>query len=368
MLNNRVPLIILMCSALFLAACDEDEVETGPDPIRAIKHATLDKRAGLQARKIAGVVAADITSNVAFETGGQVIELLRKTGDRVDAGELLARLDPEPLTLARDQAKGELDRALASADDARKKYDQQKQLLDRGFATRSAFDTAEANLKNAEGALAVARSANERAERNLNRADLKAPFAGVIARRSVEVFEEITGGQAIFAMQTDGRGKIEASLPETLVNQISLGSDVEISFPPLGDAKVTGTVDEISPLTGDANAYPIKVILSNAPAGLRPGMSAELTFRFATEATGKAFLVPLAAVKPIIDKDGEAFVFVYDPDSETVGQRKVTIANVEDNSLEIIGDLDEGAIIATAGVSFLHDGMKVTLFNAETLR
>ena len=363
MQNRPIKIVAALCAVLAIAGCDEEEVDAGPDPIRAIKYATLDTRAGLQSRQIAGVVAADITSNVAFETGGQVIELLRKTGDRVEKGELLARLDPEPLNIVLNQARGELDRAVAAADDAKKKYDQQKQLLDRGFATRSAFDTAEANLKSAEGAVAVAKSAVERAERDLKRADLKAPFAGVIAKRSVEVFEEVTGGQAIFAMQTDGRGKIEASIPETLVNQITLGSEVEVSFPPLGDAKVTGTVDEISPLTGDANAYPIKVSLAAAPSGLRPGMSAELTFRFATEATGKAFLVPLSAVRPLVDGGGEGAIFVFDPGAETLSQHNVTITNVEGNNLEIIGDLEEGAIIATAGVSFLHDGMKVTLFD-----
>lgn len=355
-------LVAVMAAALALSACDEDSDETGPDPVRAIKHTALDTRAGLQARKIAGVVAADVTSNVAFETGGQVIELLRKAGDEVEAGELLARLDPEPMELALRQAEGELERAIAGADDARKKYEQQKQLMERGFATQTAFDSAEATMKSAEGSVAVARSAVERARRDLARAELKAPFAGVIARRSVEVFEEVTGGQPIFAMQTAGRGKIEASLPETLVNRITLGDSVEVSFPPLGSATVTGTVDEIAPLAGDANAYPIKLALDRAPAGLRPGMSAELTFRFATEATGKAFLVPLAAVQPDVGGTGEARVYIYDPESRTVTGRDVRITNIEGNNLEIVGDLEAGEIIATAGVSFLHDGMRVDLY------
>ena len=60
--------------------------------------------------------------------------------------------------------------------------------------------------------------------------------------------------------------------------------------------------------------------------------------------------------------------YVYDPEKKVVGQRKVTITNVEGNSLEIIGDLKAGEIIATAGVSFLHDGMRVDLFDPATLR
>ena len=129
-----------------------------------------------------------------------------------------------------------------------------------------------------------------------------------------------------------------------------------------------GKVDQISPQTGDANAYPIEVTLDRTPPGLRSGMSAELTFRFATQQTGTAFLVPLAAVKPSLDKDGDATVFVYQPDSKTLDERIVKITNVEGNALEIIGELATGDIIASAGVSFLHDGMEVELFDPDRLR
>ncbi|MEM7059185.1 MAG: efflux RND transporter periplasmic adaptor subunit [Pseudomonadota bacterium] len=357
-----------VCLILSLAACDEEVVEDKGEVTRAIKYAKLDQRAGLQARRIAGVVTAAITSSVAFETGGQVVELLRKSGDRVEAGELIARLDPEPYSLQVSQAENSLAQAIATLDDSQKKFAQQKRLLDQGFTTRTSFDSAEAALKNAEGAVGVAQSQLDLAKRELKKTDLKAPFAGVIARQSVEVFEEVSGGQAIYSMQTDGEDKIEAALPETMINAVSLGATVEVSFPPLGGVTVTGKVDEIAPLTGDANAYPIEVSVENAPPGLRSGMSAELTFRFATETTGKAFLVPLAAVKPSLGDEGDATIFVFNPENKTLDERIVTITNVEDNALEIVGKLEEGEIIATAGVSFLHNGMRVALFDPERLR
>ncbi len=360
--------VLSACLVLSLAACDEEVVEDQGDVVRAIKYAELDQRAGLQARRIAGVVTASISSNVAFETGGQVVELLRKSGDRVEAGELIGRLDTEPYLLQVSQAENSLSQAIATLDDSQKKFAQQKRLLDQGFTTRTAFDTAVSTLKNAEGAVGVAQSQLDLAKRDLAKTDLKAPFAGVIARKEVEVFEDVTGGQAIYAMQTDGEDKIEAALPETLINIVSLGAEVDVRFPPLGNVSVVGKVDEIAPLTGDANAYPIEVTIENSPPGLRSGMSAELIFRFATEATGQAFLVPLAAVKPSLGREGDATIFVFDPDSKTLDERIVTITNVEDNALEVIGKLEEGEIIATAGVSFLHNGMQVELFNPERLR
>ncbi|MEM9061622.1 MAG: efflux RND transporter periplasmic adaptor subunit [Pseudomonadota bacterium] len=359
---------VLACA---LAACEEEAQEgTAAPVVRAIKYITLDQKAGLQERRLAGVVIAAISSNVAFETSGQVVELLRKAGDSVETGELIARLDPEPYQLQVSQAQNSLAQAQASLDDASKKFEQQSRLLDQGFATRTAFDSAESTYKNAQGAVGVAESQLDLAQRDLNKTDLRAPFDGVVARREVEVFEDVTGGQVIYTMQTSGEDKIEASLPETMINTVTLGSEVEVAFPPLNGVTVTGVVDEIAPLAGDANAYPIEVKLLNTPPGLRSGMSAELRFRFETAATGKAFLVPMSALKPQIrtQDDRDAVIYVYSEDTGTLSERLVTVTNVENNNLEVIGDLTAGEIIATAGVSFLHDGMEVTLFDPQLLQ
>ena len=356
----------LLGSALLLSGCDEAEEAETESPLRAVKYLTLDTRAGQQERRIAGVVAASITSNVAFEINGQVIELLRDPGDRIAGGELIARLDPEPYQIQLDQAQASLDQALASVDDARSKFEQQSRLREQGFATQTAFDSAKATLGNAEGAVRVARSQLDLARRDLEKTSLSAPFDGVIALKQVEVFEEISTGQAIYAVQSEAEAKIEASLPETLINVVSLGDPVGVSFPPLGGATTTGSVDEISPLTGDVNSYPVEVAIDVAPPGLRPGMSAELVFRFDADSTGTAFVVPLSAVLPQTEGQ-DASVFVYDPATSKLSARPVTVVNVRGNNLQIVGELQDGEVLAAAGLSFLHDGMEVTLFDPDLL-
>jgi membrane fusion protein, multidrug efflux system len=366
MLSHRI--FPILFAALALGACEKEQTTQDSQPtVRAIKHMMLDQRAGLQQRRIAGLVAASISTNVGFEINGQVIELLRKAGEPVEKDELIGRLDPEPSRLRLAQSQNSVAQAQATLDDARKKFDQQRKLKRQGYVTQAEFDTAEAALKNAEGAVGVAESQLDLARRDLAKTDLKAPFSGVIARLDVDVFQEVSGGQTIYAIQTEGQDKIKASLPETLINRISLASRVEVMFPPLNGASVRGVVDEIAPLTGAANAYPIEVRLEQTPPGLRSGMSAELVFRFETESTGKAFLVPMTALRPKVGAD-DASVFVFDPATNSLIERTVRATNVENNSLEVIGDLKAGEIIATAGVSFLHDGMKVSLFDASSFK
>ena len=366
----RLSLLLTAFTALIcLNGCDTDKRigASGPQ-VRAIKYAVLDRRAGEQERRIAGVVTAAVTSNVAFEISGQVVELLRKSGDQVAKGELIARLDAEPYELQVARAENSLAQAVASRDDARNKYDQQKKLRSQGFTSQTALDSAEATLKNAKGAVGVARSQLDLARRDLAKTALKAPFAGVIARKMVEVFEDVQTGQAIYALQTDMQDKVEASIPETLINKVSLGVRVKVSFPPLDGVTVPGRIDEVSPLAGDANAYPVEVALDAAPPGLRPGMSAEVAFTFASEETGKAFVVPMSALLPDAKPEADGGVFVYNPDTKTLQKRAVSVVNVQNNRLQVLGDLAEGEIIAVAGVSFLHDGMKVELFDPDVWR
>ncbi|MEM7745300.1 MAG: efflux RND transporter periplasmic adaptor subunit [Pseudomonadota bacterium] len=360
--------LALLLAPMLLAACDEEESVQVVEEVRAIKYMALDQRAGQQERRIAGIVSAAISSNVAFETSGQVISLPRNAGDPVNEGDLIGQLDPEPYRFQLSQAESSLSQAEASLEDARRKFEQQQQLFNEGFATQTALDSATATLKNAEGAVGVAQSQLDLARRDLSKTDLRAPFAGLISRKLIEVFEEVAGGQAIYAIQTEGQDKIEAALPETMINTVSLGFEVEVSFPPLRGTTVAGSVSEISPLTGDANAYPIEVALNNIPPGLRPGMSAEVIFQFASDETGVAFSVPLSAVLADAAGGEDAYVFVYQPDSSTLTKRTVKVSNIRDNALLISGDIESGEIIATAGVSFLHDGMTVELLDPNLLR
>ena len=241
-------------------------------------------------------------------------------------------------------------------------------MISKSFGPKTSLDTAEATLKNNKGAVGVAKSQLDLARRDLAKTELRAPFDGVVARKLVEVFEDVQTGQEIYALQTDAEDKVEASVPETLITKISIGSVVNIQFPPLGGVSVLGRVDEVSPLTGDANAYPVEVALDSVPGELRPGMSAEITFTFPSDETGEAFVLPMGAVLPDAQGGVDGQVFVYDPDEKIVHKRDVTVVNLSNNELHVLGALNEGDIIASAGVSFLHEGMRVELFDPAAWR
>ena len=373
-----------LASLLLLATlpgCAEEE-PPAPTPPRAIKYHVLGEIAGEEERRLAGVVKAGTRSNVAFEIGGRVIVMAKKIGDAVQRDDLLAALDAKPYELAVQEAEFTLQQAAASLVDARSKFDQQKELWERGFATRTAYDTATTNLRNAEGQVGIARSQLDLRRRDLEKTTLIAPFDGAVASRRVEVFEEVAAGAPIYTLQTSGENEVEVSVPENLVGRVRVGQTVRVFFPsirqsPHADTSATpGVVSEISPQAGDANAFPITIRLERSPEGLRPGMSAEVVLRFAGAATDIGFTVPLSTLKPVVGPQADglsvAVVYVYDAQTRRLRETTVRVLNVSGNDPQIVGAegaeaLKAGDKIASAGVGHMHDGMEVRLLEPETL-
>jgi len=354
----------VMLVGMAVSGCGDDVAKPAPVPPRAIKYMKVGSDTIVDQRTFAGVVRAGTRSNVAFEAVGRVLEMSAKVGDEVRQGELLARLDPRPLQLQVSQAEFTLRQAEATLKDARSKHGQQRGLWEKRLSTRTAYDTALANFRNAEGQLGIARDQLELRKRDLDKSKLIAPFAGRIAEKKVEVFEETKAGEAIYVVQTEGENEVQVSIPEALISSISMGLLAKVKFPPLNGASADARVTEISPQAGDANAFPVTLRLSKSPDGLRPGMSAETTFSFDTARRGKAFSVPVGALKPDVATN-KAIVFVFDPEKGTVSERAVQVVGVDGNTPQIIGALKPGDIIATAGVGHMYDGMKVRLLDLK---
>jgi multidrug efflux pump subunit AcrA (membrane-fusion protein) len=122
-------------------------------------------------------------------------------------------------------------------------------------------------------------------------------------------------------------------------------------------------VAEVGSRAGAGNAFPVRADLLAMPPALRPGMTAELVFTLPRDEPGMAglegFMIPIAAAYA---EAGDRFsVFVYDAETSTVRKRAIVSGGVLDNYVAVLEGLEEGDVIATAGVTFLHDGQTVTL-------
>lgn len=343
-----------------LVGCSEPETEEKAEIVRSIKHMTLKPKVINQARLIAGVISPAVSTKVAFEISGQILKLNVAVGDRVKKGDVLAVLDPQTYELKVQSAEGNLKSALARLADAEKKFDQQRRLYKKKFTTKTDFDSALATLESARSEVSIQDSALKIAKRDLEKTSLTAPFAGAISEKSVEVFEEISPGKDIVTLHTEDNYEVDVSLPETLVNEVSIGDEVEVKLSIGLSAPVKGYIKEISSQAGQANAFPVTIGLSQKIEKLRPGMSAEVTFKFAQDLGVPTFAVPTTAVLPSGEQN-KSYVFIYDKAKKYVERREVKVVNIRDNDLLIAGKVASGDVIATAGVSFLYDKRPVRL-------
>ena len=344
-----------------LTGCGEEPAAETSERIRAIKPYTVSEPAGGDVGRYSGTIGAATTSTLSFAMGGTVEIVVVKQGDRVEAGQVLATLDPERANLDVAAAKSQLDSAHADFTDKNNELDRKRQLFDKGWVARAAVDQAVAASDGAEGQLNLARSRLGSAERDLAKTSLVAPFDGVIASRDVQPFQEVASGQPVFLINSEDSLEIVLSVPDSVITRLSVGAPVTVDVTNIAGCGCAARVTEISPQSGAANAVSVTAALLDNPTGLLPGMAAEVSVVLSGGRASRGFLVPLVAIAPG-DDTAPGYIFKYDEATGSVS--KVAVrggSGVAENLIEIVEGVAAGDIIAAAGVSFLRDGQRVKL-------
>jgi multidrug efflux pump subunit AcrA (membrane-fusion protein) len=171
--------------------------------------------------------------------------------------------------------------------------------------------------------------------------------------------------------------RVEVQMPETLIARVRQGDEVQVGFPSVGDPssdvggqRFPAVISELGTRAGAGNAFPVRADLLDRPPGLRPGMTAEVSFSIPPDAAGMAglegFMIPIAAA--LAEADDRFSVFVFERGTSTLKKRPIRTGGVRDNDIAVLEGLEEGDIIATAGVPFLRDGQQVTLLDEQLMR
>jgi RND family efflux transporter MFP subunit len=354
-------LIKVLCLTIIgcaLAACKE-EVEI-VEQIRSLKTITVSEMATKQIRKFSGIVKAVDSSNLSFEVGGNVKTVHVDIGDPVRKGQVLAVLDKEPYRLDLDAAQAELVAAKAKVDNDKEAYNRQVRVFEQGAGSKSRLDRTKYDLESALSQVNVQVATVNFAKRNLTKTTLAAPYDGYIAWRSVEPHEEIKTGQRVFVIDAKGAMEVQLAVPETTINRIRIGTSATVQFPTLPDRSVKGRISYIGSAAVKSNAFPVKVSLVGKTANISPGMTAEVALAMKEGKQTAGYLVPFQAILPAKEA-GQAYAFVYDPQTTTVRKTPIKTLAAQNNLMVVSEGLSAGDIIAIAGVSFLADGMKVNL-------
>jgi RND family efflux transporter MFP subunit len=328
---------VLMAAGL--TACSKPE-PLSPLPPPTVLTVKATKSEGARALRLSGTLEPERSVSVSFAVPGTVERVLVKEGDVVRRGQVLARLSARSFEDALGIAKVKADQA----EDAYRR-------LEPMYRNHT---LPEVKMVEVETGRAQAKLAVSMARKNVEDTVLRAPEAGVVARRQVEAGANAAPGVPVMTLVRTQTLLATASVPEKEVGRCKVGQQAKVVVPALGTT-VEGTIREIAVLANPlTRSYDVKVAVPNDAGNLRAGMVAEIHVDVAGE--GRSLVVPPVAVR--VDADGKPCVFVVTSDLRA-HRRSVTLVGYVGEQAAIGSGVADGDEVVVSGTPMLADGMVV---------
>ncbi len=413
--------VIVTAIFLFLTGCAEQEEKTETVVVRPVRTMVLTSSVSGRVRTFPGKVQASQQVDLAFRISGPLVEFPVKEGQAIKKNDLLARIDPRDYktdlahvgsSLAEVRAKlksmkagarpedvkvleAEVAAARARFHEAEQNFKRYENLYKRDVVSKadyerykSARDVANAQLNTASQNLRKGKKGarrediaamssrirgleaqRKRAQAALDDTWLKAPFSGVIAKKFVENFQDVDAKKPIVSLQDVSSIELLVDIPEKEMATVDKTDITRITakFEFLPDKEFTVEVKEYgTEADPQTKTYPVTLTMP-APEGvtLLPGMTATITVRLkaSKNENESQFAIPVSAV--FADELGRQYVWLVDQTAMTISRREIRVGHLTGESIRVSEGLSEGEMIATAGVHFLQENMKVRVLNSE---
>lgn len=289
-----------------------------------------------------GVAQAYSELNFVSEISGRVIAVYADKGTKVAKGTPLLKIDSELLEADYKAAK-------ASFDALKKDEERFTRSFEAGGVSSQQLDNIRTQLVAAESRLAMSRW-------KLDNAVVKAPVAGTVNNRFVEVGALIAPNAPLFEIVDDSRIKVTCNVSESRIRKLKAGQKVSASTTDGSSKTFSGTIKNIGIKTDRGLNYPVEVMLDR-DSDLHAGMYLKLAFE---SESGSAILIPRKAV---VGSVLAANVYVVrDGKAE---RREVKLGEMVGDNIEILEGLSEGEEIVVAGLMNISDGTAVNVVNGK---
>lgn len=303
---------------------------------------TVDYESAARERVWDGTVEAVSRATVSAETSGRVAEILYDIDDFVEAGAVIMRFTDTEQRAALGNAEGALREAEARHAEAASEHERIASMFANGTVARARYDQAQANLDAAAARLDSARASAASARERLAYTVVRAPYAGIVSERHVEVGELVRPGEPLMSGLSLHEIRVSVDVPQSMVDPIRL----------LGRARVYagGHAIDAEKLTFFPVADPatrtfrVRVHLPAGSVTLYPGVFVKVGF-----AIGETdrLLVPATA---IVHRSELTAVYVVSGDDE-VTLRQIRTGGTYGGRVEILAGLSAGETIAADPVS-----------------
>lgn len=285
---------------------------------------------------INGTFKAKTTASISAEMGGQLVALYVKEGSQVRAGQVIAKLKGDKLSVQTSNAQANLDQAIS----ALARYEAAYKT---GGVTALQLDQARLQVKNA-------RAQVQSAQLQSGDTQVIAKVGGIVNRKNVELGSVVGAGTPIVDVVDISSLKLLVEVDESLVPSLSMGDIVKVK-PAVIDEEINGTISFIAPASNGALKFPVEITIPNN-GNLKAGMYG--TAIFGNTGAGKTLVIPRDAFVGGVS-DNLVFV-VRNGEAHLV---KVQSGINFGDKVQILGGLKEGDKVITSGQINLADKTKV---------
>ncbi len=328
-----------------------------------------------------GYVVAQRKAAVSSKSTGRLAFLGVEEGSRVKKGQVMASLENEDLTAARDQAaaqvkqaEADLVSARAELTDAELQYRRFKTLVGQDLISRQDFDIADARYKKAKAGVAGAQARIRTAQAGLAEAQasleysyIRSPFDGVVTTKYADVGEVVApfgaaanARAAVVTMADLDSLMVEADVAESNLDKVYQGQPCEISLDAIPDRRFPGEVHMIVPTADRAKATVLtKVKFLETDKRILPEMSAKVAFLSRPLGTGEDRPRLAISKNALVTREGCTFAFVLK--GSQVKEIPVTLGPALGELVEIITGLKEGERVVLNPPPSLSNGDRVKL-------
>lgn len=344
---------------VLIAACSKPMPPTQPPrPVVAIGAQGSAATSG--ALRTPGEIAARYSTPLSFRVAGKLSERKLRLGDTVEAGQLVATLDPSDLGKTLASAEAQRQAAESRLGFARQQLDREQRLIATNVISRAQLDqTRDA----ATLALAQRDSAAQQAalaKDQLGYASLKAEHAGVITGELADTGQNVAAGQPIYQLAWSGDIDVICDVPESALAGIAVGSKAEVRLAALPQRRFEASVRELAPAADPASrTYRARLSMhgdANTLDGVRLGMSAEVSFAPTDgSAVGTVFVLPTTA---LFHDAGKPALWIVNAD-ELLELRPVVVSGYGERTVSVASGIREGERVVVQGVHSVHAGTKV---------
>lgn len=284
-----------------------------------------------------GRVEAVHQATVSAQTSGRIAELLFDVNDFVDAGAIIMRFTDKEQREAMNRAQAALAEAQARLEQASQEFTRVENMFRNETVSRARFDQARADRDAAQARLDAAKSGVETAQEQLEYTVVRAPYAGIVSKRHVELGELVSPGQPLISGLSLQSLRVNVDVPQGMFHAVrTIGK----AFVYVDEDRIAAESMTFFPVADPAaNTFRVRVDLPDGAATLYPGMFVKVGF---VVGETHRLLIPADA---IVRRSELSAVYVVAGDD--VMLRQVRLGRHYGDQVEVLAGLDEGEQVAT---------------------